>query len=67
MMNFRRGWLALWICAGLLEAFAPDFWTWSLLRFLVGGASIAYNTVQTVYLIEITGQKWRSVTNNYFR
>lgn len=44
-----------------------NFWAWCALRFLVGGASIAYNTVQTVYLIEITGQKWRSVTNNYFR
>jgi len=60
-------WLALWTTAGLLEAVVTSFWAWTALRFLVGGASIAYNTVQTVYLIEITGQRWRSVTNNYFR
>jgi len=61
------GWLTLWVVAGLLEAIVSSFWLWTALRFLVGGASIAYNTVQTVYLIEITGQRWRSVTNNYFR
>lgn len=36
-------------------------------RFVAGGASIAYNTCQTVYCVELAGQKWRTFTNNYFR
>ena len=60
-------WLIVFIVSTFAEAFVTDFWTWSVLRFIAGGSSIAYNTCQTVYVVEFSGQKWRSITNNYFR
>lgn len=59
--------LSIWVVATVTEAFVDNFWVWSLLRFVAGGASIAFNNCQTVYCIEFAGQKWRSVTNNIFR
>eukprot|EP00095_Tigriopus_kingsejongensis_P008444 maker-scaffold343_size201629-snap-gene-1.17 protein:Tk08444 transcript:maker-scaffold343_size201629-snap-gene-1.17-mRNA-1 annotation:"unknown" len=66
IMAYRAS-LFLWVIFGIAGAFAPDFWTWSLFRFICGGASIAFNTCQSVYCVELAGYRWRSYTNSFFR
>lgn len=66
-MKAYRLFLFLWVVFGIAGAFAPDFWSWSLFRFICGGASIAFNTCQTVYCVELAGFRWRSYTNSFFR
>ena len=56
--------LTLWICLALISSQISNFYMWLCIRFLCGSVSSGYYVASSVYLVEITHGKWRSLFVN---
>lgn len=58
--------VTVWILGSLSSYFITNVYAWAACRFIIGGCSLAYVNVSTVYAVELTSGKWRSITGHIF-